>query len=254
MYYMKEAIEQKLKEIEQQKGVKILLAIESGSRAWGFHSPDSDYDVRFVYVHSKQWYVGIEDRKDFMNVEVNEVFDVVGYDVRKTLKFFYATNSKIFEWIQSPIFYKKDESFVNALLQMIPEYYSSRKGIHHYLGLTRNTLNNDLQSDTVKLKKYFYALRPVLAAYWIAKNGSCPPMVFGELKTLITDPIIKEKVENLLQIKKSSDEKFTIQKDNILNQFILETMNFCETYVKNIEYKEANTSALNALFAKTIGL
>ena len=153
---MRDAILEKLYEIEKDNNVTVLFAIESGSRAWGFHSPDSDYDVRFVYMHQKDWYLSIEDRQDFIDLPVNKVFDVNGYDIRKMLKFFRSTNGKIYEWIQSPIIYKSYGDFLPAIKNLVDQYYSPKAGIHHYLGLTKNTLENDLKGDEVKLKKYFY--------------------------------------------------------------------------------------------------
>jgi predicted nucleotidyltransferase len=251
---MKNSILEKLKEIEIDNGVTILFAIESGSRAWGFHSPDSDYDVRFVYMHRKDWYLTIEDKKDFIELPVNEVFDVNGYDIRKMLRFFRTTNGKIYEWIQSPTIYTTHGSFLPDVRALIAGYYSPKAGLHHYLGLTRNTLENDLKSDKVKLKKYFYALRPVLAAYWIALKNECPPMEFGHLRTLVTDDVLNENIDALLKQKVEVDEKFLIEPNKIIHQFIEDTFAFCDAHTKTLQPKSTDITALNQLFRKTIGL
>src|SRR5262245_32616508 len=109
---MKETIIEKLHEIELSQQVQVLFACESGSRAWGFHSIDSDYDVRFVYMHRSDWYLSIEDKKDVIELPVNEVLDISGWDLRKALKLFRSSNSVIYEWLQSPILYIEGDGFI----------------------------------------------------------------------------------------------------------------------------------------------
>ena len=152
---MKEIILEQLKKLEQQRDIKILFACESGSRGWGFHSPDSDYDVRFVYVHKKDWYLSIEDRKDFIEFPKDDILDITGYELRKMLKLFRSSNAVIFEWIQSPVMYRKNEAFLERIKLLVKEYYSPKAGLHHYLGLTRNTFEAYLQAERVKLKNTF---------------------------------------------------------------------------------------------------
>lgn len=251
---MLKEINEKLEILESEKKVKILYACESGSRAWGFHSPDSDYDVRFLYIHEKEWYLSIEDKKDFIDLPVNEVFDINGYDIRKALKLFRASNCKIYEWVQSPVIYKSDDSFLQDLKSLVAEYYSPLSGLHHYLGLTRNTLNNDLQGDQIKLKKYFYALRPVLAACWIAEKGECPPMEFKHLRTLIKSEMIDKKIDNLMHTKLQVPESHLIAPDEALHQFITDKMELCEKHAQTLHKKESTPNSLNYLFRKTAGL
>lgn len=251
---MQEIISNKLREVEESHNVRILYACESGSRAWGFHSPDSDYDVRFIYAHDKDWYLSIEDRKGHIEFPVTDDLDIVGYDVRKMLRLFRGSNAKIYEWLQSPVVYKKDDEFLNAIHGLMNDYYSFRTGVHHYLGLTKNTFNSELQQSQVKLKKYFYALRPVLAAKWIVEKKVFPPMEFAHLRQIIADNMIDEKIEALLKQKVLVGEGFLTTPDAILNQFIGEQMEFCWKEAANLESKETSVSALNQLFKKTIGI
>lgn len=251
---MRDIIINKLTDIEAERNIRILYACESGSRAWGFHSPDSDYDVRFIYAHDKDWYLGIEDRKDFIELPINDELDVVGYDLRKMLKLFRGSNAKIYEWLQSPVTYKKDDTFHRDITALMPVYYSLRSGIHHYMGLTRNTLEQDLQDDQVKLKKYFYALRPVLAATWIVEKKAYPPMEFAHLRTIIKDDDIDERIEELLQRKIKADEKHFINKEPVLNEFITGQMEYCMQAASGLQLKETEVSPLNELFKKMIGL
>lgn len=251
---MQEIILDKLREVEQSHNIRILYACESGSRAWGFHSPDSDYDVRFIYAHDKDWYLGIEDRKDHIEFPVTDELDIVGYDVRKMLKLFRGSNAKIYEWLQSPVVYKKDDEFLHSIRLLMSDYYSFRTGVHHYLGLTKNTFNTELQLPQVRLKKYFYALRPVLAATWIVEKKAFPPMEFAHLREIITDKSINEKIEALLKQKVLVGEGFLIEPDVALNQFVAAQMDYCWHASANFEPKETNVAQLNELFKKTIGI
>lgn len=98
-------VDRKLDEIEEMEGVKILHAVESGSRAWGFASPDSDYDVRFVYVRPEQYYLRLDEKKDFINWELDETLDINGWDLSKTLQHFHKSNASLYEWGNSPVVY-----------------------------------------------------------------------------------------------------------------------------------------------------
>ncbi|MBD1366800.1 nucleotidyltransferase domain-containing protein [Mucilaginibacter sp. ZT4R22] len=186
---MRETINQKLLELEQQQNIRILYACESGSRAWGFASPDSDFDVRFIYARQLNDYLNIADIKDVVELPVNEILDIGGWDLRKALKLFLKSNSPLYEWLQSPIIYQQDDSFATTLQALMSAYYSQRSGANHYLSMAFNTLTNDLQSSEVKMKRYFYALRPALACQWIIEKGTVPPMEFAHLRVLINDSI-----------------------------------------------------------------
>ena len=129
-----------------------------------------------------------------------------------------------------------------------------RAGVHHYLGLTRNTLESDLQKESVRLKKYFYALRPVLAATWIVERKECPPMEFRHLRAMIKDSEIDNKIDELLQRKAEVNESFTMPPDSSLNAFIQAQMNYCAEASAGFVAKNTEVAALNELFRKTIGI
>jgi predicted nucleotidyltransferase len=250
---MENRIQQQLTQLEEERGIRILFACESGSRAWGFHSPDSDYDVRFIYAHNRDWYTSIEEKKDLISFPPDEVLDIVGYDIRKALRLFRASNAKIYEWIQSPIVYKQDAAFVASLQDCIAAYYSTRAGMHHYLGLTRNTMDVYLQGDEVNIKKYFYALRPVLAALWIKTYAACPPMQFSQLRLLIKDVQVNNQIDQLLALKATAAEGALIPRDPVLHTFIQQTWDACMEYGKQLGKRETTATALDQLFRKTIG-
>jgi len=128
---VKEIIFEKLKAIEYQFDVRIRYACESGSRAWGFASPDSDYDVRFVYVHKADYYLSIDDQRDVIEVPINDLLDINGWELRKALRLFRKSNAPLYEWLQSPIVYSADSNFVSNMKALMPTYFSPRAGMHH---------------------------------------------------------------------------------------------------------------------------
>jgi hypothetical protein len=181
---MTDLIQQKINNIEHNNQVRVLFACESGSRAWGFASPDSDYDVRFIYMQPRDNYLSIREQKDVIELPVTQELDVNGWDIRKALQLFLKSNGPLYEWLQSPIIYKEETGFANELRGLMHNYFSLRAGCHHYFSMARNTFESDLQGELVKLKKYFYALRPALACTWIIDRSSVPPMEFRVLRTI----------------------------------------------------------------------
>jgi hypothetical protein len=250
---MNQEIDQQLTAIEQTHGVRILYACESGSRAWGFASPDSDYDVRFIYLQPRENYLGIYDRRDVIEVPVNTVLDINGWDIRKALQLFYKSNGALYEWLQSPIVYKHETGFAAELRGLMTNYFSHRSGCHHYLSMTRNTFENDLQGSEVKLKKYFYALRPALACRWILEKKSVPPMEFHQLRTLVRDAGWQQVVDDLLQQKKATGEKESIQPVPLLQEWIAETLEECKPQADALPASSLRTDHLDQLLRKYIG-
>ena len=179
-------IDEKLNEIEEKEGVRILHAIESGSRAWGFASPDSDYDVRFVYVRRKEDYLRLDELKDTIDWQLDEVLDINGWDLKKALKQFAKGNATLFEWSGSPIVYRTTDDWTH-IRKVSEQYFSEKAAIYHYYGTANNTYHEYLQGEMVRYKKYFYALRPLLAAEYIEKYHKAPPVLFDNLLKLDLD-------------------------------------------------------------------
>ena len=143
----------------QDKSIKPLYAIESGSRAWGFSSPDSDYDVRLIYRHEPDWYLRLYAGKDtfeFIQNDLFEVpFDIGGWDVRKALQLLHKSNAVIFEWLDSPIMYHSDNQFLEAVKAVQNEFFDPKAIFYHYQGMAKNA-SGELELDKpIKLKKWF---------------------------------------------------------------------------------------------------
>ncbi|SFW40400.1 nucleotidyltransferase domain-containing protein [Chitinophaga sancti] len=249
---MRTIIAEKLSMIEKSQGVKIIYACESGSRAWGFASPDSDFDVRFIYIRPLNDYLGIAERKDVIELPVNEILDIGGWDLRKALQLFLKSNAPLYEWVQSPIHYIPNEDLKAELLNLSEKYFSQRAGCHHYISMAKNTFENDLQGETVRIKKYFYALRPLLAAKWIVEKGAVPPMEFHILRTLISDAAWQATIDALLIQKQAADEKTLISPVMPLQQWIADTIQYCNEKAASLLPLKNNTVELDVLFRKYI--
>lgn len=169
-------IEQKLLEIEKNENVIVLHAVESGSRAWGFASPDSDYDVRFIYVRRKEDYLKLNESRDVIEWQLDEVLDINGWDLKKVLKQFYRGNATLFEWSRSPIVYKTTELW-KQIYDEVKSYFSVKVAAYHYYGTAKSIYIQYLQEESVKYKKYFYALRPLLAVKYIQEYQSSTSII-----------------------------------------------------------------------------
>lgn len=178
---IEEAIGEALADVEARHGVRVLFAAESGSRAWGFASPDSDYDVRFVYAHALEKYLAIDDPPGVIEAMLPRDIDLAGWELRKTLRLMAGGNATPFEWLDSPIVYRQDAAFVARLHALAPALFRPAKALFHYLGTARSTWRDHLCAPEVRLKKVFYALRPLLACRWIEQTRTAPPTAFARL-------------------------------------------------------------------------
>lgn len=200
-----ESIKIKLNEIEEKERVRIILAVESGSRAWGFASPDSDYDVRFIYVRRPEDYIRLVPERDVIEWQLDEVYDIDGWDLQKALRLLHDSNPTLHEWCNSPIVYKENE-LAESLRSITEKCFLPKKALFHYLSMAEHTCRDYLTGEEVRLKKYFYALRPILAAKWVVDQQTAPPMLFEELVAAELDPEMKPVVDELLAVKKETPE------------------------------------------------
>lgn len=177
-------IGRRLAGIEAAEDVRVLLAVESGSRAWGLPSPDSDYDVRFVYARPIDWYLSIEPRHDVIERPIDGDFDIGGWDLRKALQLLIKPNAAMHEWLESPIRYREDADAAARLRVLADDALHRTPAVFHYLHLGEGQWRQFIDGrDRVALKKYFYVLRPALALCWLRRNdGARVPMNIAELR------------------------------------------------------------------------
>ena len=216
---MKELIQEKLREIEQREECRILLAVESGSRAWGFASPDSDYDVRFIYMRPEKAYLRLDRTRDVIEVPINDELDINGWDIDKTLRLLHKSNPTVFEWFSSPIIYQTS-ALADQFRPIMQKYFSSKAGLWHYLHMAEGNYRDYLRGEMVRAKKYFYVLRPILACKWILEKGTPPPMLFAELVKSELPDDLSETVYQLLDWKMNSPEIKEIPRIDQLNRYL----------------------------------
>ncbi len=193
--------------LEQERKIKVLYACESGSRAWGFASQNSDYDIRFIYIHHPDWYLTIHNNRDVIEQTLENDLDIAGWDIRKALMLFRKSNPPLLEWLQSPIVYKQDEVFLESLRQLVAQYYSPRSCMYHYFHMAEGHFREYLRGDIVWLKKHFYVLRPLLACKWIETKEGPPPIEFNNLvSSVVTSELLRQDIAKLQQQKQQGQE------------------------------------------------
>lgn len=218
---MMRQVQEALASLEDREGAVVLYACESGSRAWGFASQDSDYDVRFIYIRPPQWYLSIYEGRDVIEHPVTGDLDVSGWDLRKALKLFRKSNPPLLEWLSSPVVYKDRDGLADQLRALLPQYYSPRSCMYHYLSMARGNLRDYLEGERVRAKKYFYALRPILACKWIEAGLGPVPMRFQVmLERLPLEPGFKAAVYELLERKMRGDELDHVPRIPAIGDFI----------------------------------
>ncbi|WP_431081406.1 nucleotidyltransferase domain-containing protein [Pseudomonas thivervalensis] len=206
---IQEEVRDRLRRAENEHGVKVLLAVESGSRAWGFASPNSDYDARFIYVNKPEWYlsVGLEEQRDVIEYPIVDDMDINGWDLRKALRLFWKSNPGFVEWVQSTIIYEHSGSFHERAKALLPQVYSVESGIYHYRSMAKTNFRGYLQTPEVPLKKYFYVLRPLLSVRWLERFDKPAPIEFDKLREVIDgEPELHRAIDDLLAIKRASPE------------------------------------------------
>ncbi len=241
----------RLSEIEQEEQVRIFYACESGSRAWGFPSADSDYDVRFLYLRSKDWYLSIdvEEKRDDIERPITDALDLSGWDLRKALKLLRKSNPPLLEWLSSPIIYLEDSSITGKLRSLVPEFYSPIACAKHYLHMAQGNYREYLRGDEIRVKKYFYVLRPLLAIKWIEQESDVMPMEFGTLVERSVDAQeLKQEIEGLLERKKAGQELDSGPRIKVISEYIEKELERLEVKLSVTPREKPESEKLNAFF------
>lgn len=200
--------------IEREHDVRVVFACESGSRGWGFSSPDSDYDARFIYLHRLPWYLTVNERtgpgewqRDVIELPIDADLDVSGWDLRKALRLLARSNPTLSEWLRSPIIYREDAEISTMLRTLAGRFHSPIASWNHYRSMAKGNYRGHLQGERVRTKKYLYVIRPVLACQWIERYPEPPPMAFEDLlDRLLPHGDVREAIDAMLVVKRSSRE------------------------------------------------
>lgn len=226
----------RLHALEAKRDITIHMAIESGSRAWGIASPDSDYDVRFIFSHPVERYLSVREPFGTINLPIDEdLLDLSGWELRKALNLTTKSNASPIEWSQSAIIYLNPDGFYDALGQLTTSYFQPRATAHHYLGLTQKTWLSELQKEQFSIKKYFYALRPLFAAMWVVAFGEKPALGFADLRKVVKEPAVQTALDELLLAKEKAIEAELVAAVPILHDFIERAYQECLTAASGLE-------------------
>ncbi|MGB1253237.1 MAG: nucleotidyltransferase domain-containing protein [Candidatus Promineifilaceae bacterium] len=248
-------IQAELDQIEQQEQVKILYACESGSRAWGFPSADSDYDVRFFYVRTHDWYlsINVERKRDVIERPINDDLDISGWDLRKALGLFRKSNPPLLEWLGSPIIYREVGNVATQLRELSRTFYNRRACSYHYRHMAQGNFRDHLRGEQVWVKKYFYVLRPILAIRWLEQDLGVVPTKFQDiLEQTVQEPTLKSAIMQLIDEKKRGKELARGPRIPVISDFVdveikrLSAMNF------EYDVEKQPIETLNALFRAAI--
>lgn len=251
---VEESIKKYLRALEAQEKVEILLACETGSRAWGFPSPDSDYDVRLIYKHDLNWYLRLSERKGTIERMLDDrEIDISGWDLRKSLLLLQKSNPPLLERIQSPIIYKSNQSFVSELNELAIQFYSRIATVHHYLSMAKKGMDEISGTSEYRLKKFFYTIRSAVACKWIVERDEIPPIIFQEmLRGLEIQPAIVQKIEELVSLKATKKESYLHTGESDLLKFISRCIELGETNSKSLPSARGDMEALNLFFISTV--
>lgn len=243
-------VPQKLGALEREHGMKVLYAVESGSRAWGFDSPDSDFDVRFIYVRPMEFYLRLEETRDVIETPIDDTWDVSGWDLPKTLRLLHAANPTLYEWAASPLVYRSTDAWEHKIAPVLPAFFQPAKSIAHYFSMAKRTAKENLTGETIKAKKYFYILRPLLAAKWVAIYGCPPPMLFEELAADQLRADLKPLVCELVRKKRETPELGRISRIAALDEYIASLLDELQDLLRGLP-REGNKpwEVLNQLYA-----
>ncbi|MFC0251459.1 nucleotidyltransferase domain-containing protein [Massilia consociata] len=244
-------VRRRLRAAETEHDVRVLLAVESGSRAWGFASPDSDYDGRFIYVNRPEWYlsVGLEEQRDVIEYPIVDDMDINGWDLRKALRLFSKSNPGFVEWLQSPLVYESTGVFAERARALLPQVYSIERGVHHYRSMAKTNFRGYLQAERVPLKKYFYVLRPLLSVRWLLEHRRPAPIEFARLLQLIdTDTALRDAIDALLEAKRHAPELGLAPQLPAIQRFIVSELGRQETLCVTCDKRPEVMPLLSGLF------
>lgn len=248
---MRKIIEEKLREIEKAEDVGIIFCAESGSRAWGFASPDSDCDVRFVYVRRPEEYLRLEPVRDVIEWQLDETLDINGWDIQKALRLLYKSNPTIFEWDSSPIIYRQTAEW-ERLRGIMGGYFDPSVSARHYISLAKKNCDLCRAEGNIKLKKYLYCLRSLLACGYIVNRCAPPPVLFSELVRAELDPLLIRDIEDILHIKANAPETQYIAPPSALDDYIAARLKYLDKAVNALSAKDKDISALDNIFLEIL--
>lgn len=234
--YKKETITDELERIQSEEGFKILFACEAGSRVWGFSSPNSDFDVRFVYLRPVGDYLRLEERRDVYERVLYDEIDVVGWDLTKFLRLLRGSNPSTIEWLSSHDVYYEDSRF-QKVRELLGDCFDPLSSAYHYFGMAKQHDMRYLKNEMLSAKKYLYIIRSILAINWCITRFEPVPMRFDDLKNAMMPKDLLPNVDRMLASKRSTSETHMTEHDDGLDAWIHEEMGHIPTDLKQFTHK-----------------
>ncbi len=245
-----EQIKFALEKIAAKKQVQILYACETGSRAWGFPSPDSDYDVRFIYTHPVDWYLSLGKHKDTIEYMEGDL-DITGWDFRKCLQLLKKSNAPLIERFQSPVEYFAVPGFKSNFLKLADSFYSPTAVFFHHYSLANKFWEELKDKDAAKLKSLFYLVRSLLACNWIIRDKTTLPMHLEGLLRYAADSIIG-RLRDMVILKAGVGEKYLHERDTVLYEWVMNMFDYLECNKENLGVSTGDMQQLDAFFLKML--
>ncbi len=240
--------------IEEEQDVTIPYGVESGSRAWGFESADSDYDVRFIYVRPLEDYLRIRQLRDVIELPLTSILDVNGWDLVKALNLFRASNPPLLEWLNSPIIYQEQGTLAQELRDLAQTCFSPRRVTYHYLSMANRNFKDFIEGkEEVRQKKYLYLLRPLFCIRWIEQWNSPPPTNLHQMleKIEVPDDLLRRLLV-IIEAKKTASEADSNPADSVINKFALDELERIKNLPSTLPDPEIEIETLNALFRRHV--
>ncbi len=229
---MKETIIDELKEIEEKNNIKILFAVETGSRVWRMESSNSDYDIRFVYVRDKMSYQRIGKLPDVIDKTIGEQ-DFLGFDIYKFTKLILNSNPSVIEWLKSDIIYWNDGKTKHLFNNFIEKSFNPKALYHHYRSMCKqNYLKYLKTSACMTHKKYLYCMRGLINSKYVLQYDGIPPIVFNNAVNTLSgfeNKEVMDKIKEVIELKKTGFEEIRVSKIHLFEKYIEE---FLETEEK----------------------
>ena len=247
---MREEILQSLTALEAELGLRVLYACESGSRAWGFASRDSDWDVRFFFAWPQREYLRVQTPRDQIHRDLPGDLDITGWDLRKGLHHMAKSSASVLEWLHSPQVYFETHA-VLEMRALARQCFRVRPTVHHYLGLAKQLWAQAGEGAALNGKKCLYVMRAALCARWALTRGTPPPVAFAELLPLIGDDTLRDEVLRFVELKKEAREGDALPVSESLRTFLADTRAACDAEQEHLTTEEADMAPLDDFFQRT---
>jgi len=248
-FVMRQTIPHRLTTIERRENIRVLFACESGSRAWGFASPDSDYDVRFIYVRPMWDYLRVDPPRDVIEQPLSDDLDINGWDLFKAMGLLRKSNPPLLEWLGSPIIYTQRGDFADRVRTLADQYFSLRRCCEHYRSMAKNNWQSYIEArDVVHLKKYLYALRPMMCAQWVMRHATFPPTAFRDVcDGLDLAPDLRTAIAQFIQRKEQISEQGDGPRDALFDAYLTDILARLDERLPTIEHRDFPAAPVNAL-------